>query len=46
MFDELKPTRVDMFVAQDNVPYPIMVPSFPEITTDNTLDYGNKIEAE
>ena len=43
-FDSVKLTSIDMFVTQSNVPYPIMVPSFPKIYTDHTIDYGRKIE--
>jgi hypothetical protein len=39
-FNELQLTRIDLFVTQKNVPYPIVVPSFPELTTRHTLDYG------
>ena len=42
-FDNIKLTRIDMFVTQSNVPFPIMVPSFPQITTDHKLDYGRKM---
>ena len=43
-FNELKLTRIDMFVTQQNVPFPIVVPSFPQLTTDYQLDYGKKME--
>ncbi|RKY56162.1 MAG: hypothetical protein DRP89_01930 [Candidatus Neomarinimicrobiota bacterium] len=39
-FDKIKLTRIDMFVTQSNVPFPIIVPSFPQVTTDHKLDYG------
>ncbi len=29
-----------MMVIQRGVPYPIMVPSFPVLTSDNKLNYG------
>jgi len=45
-FDSIKLTSVDMFVTQSNVPYPIMVPSFPKIYSDHVFDYGNKIETQ
>jgi len=40
-FEKLKLSSIDMFVTQQNVPYPILVPDFPILTTDNRLDYGN-----
>ena len=40
IFDNVKLTRIDMFVIEQNVPYPAAVPSFPILTTDNKLDYG------
>jgi len=36
-------TSIDMFVIQKNVPYPVLVPSFPQVTTHNKLDYGSKL---
>ncbi len=44
LFDSIKLSRIDMFVLQKNVPYPIVVPPFPIITTDKWLDYGKKLE--
>ena len=43
-FEKIPLTRVDMFVLQKNVPFPIIVPSFPLLTTDHLLDYGRKME--
>lgn len=43
-FEQIKLTRIDLFVLQKNVPFPIIVPSFPLITTHNKLDYGRKME--
>jgi hypothetical protein len=43
-FNEIKLTRIDMFATQKNVPFPIMVPSFPQLTTDHKLDYGQKMD--
>jgi hypothetical protein len=43
-FNDIRLTRIDMFVTQENVPFPIMVPSFPLLTTDHMLDYGNRME--
>jgi hypothetical protein len=41
-FEAIKITATDMVVSQKGVPYTVMVPSFPIITTDNRLDYGSK----
>ncbi len=43
VFEKVKLTRIDMFVTEKNVPFPIVVPSFPVLTTDNRLDYGQKM---
>jgi hypothetical protein len=45
-FDKLNLTRTDMFVTQSNVPFPVMVPSFPQLTTDHKLDYGKRMEID
>jgi len=36
-------TGIDMFVIQRNVPYPVIVPSFPALTVHDKLDYGKKM---
>ncbi len=46
VFDKVELTRIDMFVVEKNVPYPVAVPSFPLLTTDNKLDYGRDISRE
>jgi hypothetical protein len=43
-FEKIKLTSVDMFVIQRNVPFPVLVPEFPQLTTHNKLDYGQKME--
>ena len=40
IFENVELTRIDMLVYQDNLPYPIKIPSFPMLTTDHILDYG------
>ena len=40
VFEKIKLTRTDMMVIQRGVPFPILVPSFPIVTSDNKLDYG------
>ncbi|MBU4444630.1 hypothetical protein KJ656_06050 [bacterium] len=42
-FEKIDLTNIDMFALQKNVPYPIVSPAFPLITTDHKLDYGKKI---
>ena len=39
-FEKIRLTQTDMIVIQRGVPYPIMVPSFPVLTSDNKLNYG------
>ena len=39
-FESIELTATDMIVTQRGVPYPVVVPSFPIITTDNRIDYG------
>jgi hypothetical protein len=43
-FNKIELTRTDMIVIQTNVPFPNMVPGFPQVTTDPWLDYGKKME--
>ena len=43
MFEEISISNVDMFATQSNVPYPVIVPSFPAFTDDSYIDYGSKI---
>ena len=42
-FEKIQLTAIDLYVIQKNVPYPIVVPSFPQITTHDKLDYGKKM---
>jgi len=44
IFERVELTRIDMFVMENGVPYPIAVPGFPVVTTDNRLDYGSKLD--
>jgi len=44
IFENIEITSTDMFVTQRGLPYPIIVPSFPILTSDNRLDYGSKLE--
>ena len=45
-YKKLKLTSIDFVALQKNVPYPIIVPSFPQITTDYHLDYGRVMESQ
>jgi len=42
-FEKIQLSRIDMFATLENVPYPVAVPSFPVLTTDHRLDYGDII---
>ena len=42
-FNKIKLSRIDLFTFEQNVPYPIMVPNFPQITTDYNLNYGKRM---
>ncbi len=43
-FEKINLTRIDMMVLQVNAPYPILMPAFPLLTTDNQLNYGKKMK--
>jgi len=43
VFEKIKLSSIDMTVIQKDVPYPIMVPAFPILTTHSQLDYGKKM---
>ncbi len=42
-FEKIKLTGIDMIALQKNMPFPIVVPSFPIVTTLNKLNYGKKM---
>ena len=44
-FENIDLTSIDMMVTQQGLPYPIVVPSFPIITSDSKLNYGKKMDA-
>jgi len=46
IFKDIELTRIDMFVMDKNVPYPVKVPQFPLLTTDTKLDYGRDSSQE
>ncbi len=43
-FNNIKLTSIDVFVLENNVPFPIFIPGFPQLTTYKWLDYGKKME--
>jgi hypothetical protein len=45
-FEKIKLTNIDLFALQSGVPYPIISPTFPILTTDNKLNYGRKLQAQ
>jgi hypothetical protein len=45
-FNKIILTRIDMFAVQNQVPYPVYVPAFPQLTSYNRLDYGRKMNVE
>jgi hypothetical protein len=44
-FDNIELTRIDMLVLQNNVPFPVFIPTFPQLTTYKQLDYGSKMSS-
>jgi len=42
-FKKIKLTKIDMLALQENVPFPVYVPQFPQLTTHHSLDYGHKM---
>lgn len=43
-FEKIRLTTIDMLVIQRNMPFPVVVPGFPVITTAHQLDYGRKMQ--
>ena len=43
-FNNIQLTGVPMFVLEGDVPFPVFVPSFPQLTTYKWLDYGKMME--
>lgn len=43
ILEKVKLTRIDLFATDRNVPFPLVVPGFPVLTTYNRLDYGRKL---
>ena len=42
-FEKINVTDVNMFVTQPNVPFPVVVPGFPQLTIEHRLDYTRNI---
>ena len=42
-FEKIRLSRIDVVAYQKNAPYPILVPHFPLVTTDDKLNYGQKM---
>ena len=42
LFNEINLTNIDMIALQKEMPFPIVVPSFPLVTNLHQLDYGVK----
>jgi len=40
-FEKIELTHTPMMVSQRDVPYPLIVPAFPRLTTDSRVDYGS-----
>jgi hypothetical protein len=43
LLEKTQLTRIDLFAMYADQPYPIIVPPFPMLTTDDRLDYGKKL---
>jgi hypothetical protein len=43
-FDKIKLTRIDMLATYTNLPFTVVSPSFPILTTKHKFDYGKKME--
>jgi hypothetical protein len=43
-FNDIKLTGIPMFVLEGNVPFPVFIPNFPQLTTYKWLDYGKKMD--
>jgi hypothetical protein len=45
-FNKIELTGIDMFVQENNVPFSVFVPTFPQLTTHQWLDYGRIMNIE
>jgi hypothetical protein len=44
-FNDIKLTGIDMIALQSNVPFPVVVPPFPLLTTHKWLDFGKSMDS-
>jgi hypothetical protein len=42
-FENIRLTHIDMFTIYESQPFPVVVPGFPLLTSDNRLDYGGPL---
>ena len=42
-FNDIKLTGIDVIALQHNVPFPVVVPPFPQLTTHKWLDFGKSM---
>ena len=43
LLDEIQLTHIDLFAYRKGIPYPLIVPNFPILTTKYDINYGNKL---
>lgn len=43
-FNKIQLTKIDVLALQENVPFPVYVPQFPQLTTHSSLDYGQRMK--
>ena len=43
LFESLELSSIPMMVSNRNLPFPISVPAFPRLTTDDRVDYGRRL---
>jgi hypothetical protein len=46
VLDRIRLTELDTYVMNPNVPYPAVVPDFPEYIQDGEFDYGNIVKTK
>jgi len=44
ILDEVSLTHIDLYAYKKGVPYPMLVPLFPILTTNHTIDYGTPLD--
>ena len=43
LLDKIQLTHIDLFAYRKGIPYPLIVPNFPILTTKYDINYGNKL---